>query len=93
MRKLGLTLLLILSAGHSWALSGDDNLGVWRSSSSDEQLSLCEAMLKTVEFPKVPPYGLQACINTVARGNFDQKIIGDVAAMCAILMTEELKSS
>ena len=76
-------------AAITFALSANDNLGAWRRASESDRLKLCELMARKMDLPRLVPISLKICISeTAGDGGLDQMKIAEIAATCAILITQ-----
>ena len=81
--------LLFTASAYGLSLSADDNLGTWRKAPSSAQAQLCDLMAKRMELPELTPTPLCICISeTAGGGSLDFLKIAEVAASCAILITQ-----
>ena len=71
----------------AYGLSSYETLGDWRRASYSEKLSLAQAMAERISESGVSASALMACINeTAGDGGFDQQLISEIAAGCAVLL-------
>ena len=77
------------SAAITFALSANDNLGAWQRASESDRLKLCELMVRKMDLPRLTHISLKICISeTAGDDGLDQMKIAEIAATCAILITQ-----